>query len=153
MDIGLRRITNEDIVIATMQECWDEMCEDGSVMTSPDLLNEHWIGVTVNNSYAGFFRFASLTSVMAECHVCILKPFRRYIKEMAIKAYEWLLESPIQKLSANIPSFNKGAIKYAEKMGFSRQGENTDSYMKNGKLHSMIQMGINRKDMEDLCHQ
>jgi RimJ/RimL family protein N-acetyltransferase len=137
-----------------MQECWEEMSEDGAELLSvPDLVNENWICMLVDSKYAGFFRFVEITSVMQECHICVLKPFREYAREAGIQCYKMLLKSNIQKLSTNIPSFNKKAIAYAASLGFVRQGENTNSYMKNGKLCSMIQMGIERRAMEELCQQ
>ena len=130
------------------------MCEDGAELLSvPDLVNENWICMLVDSEYAGFFRFIEITSVMQECHICVRKPFREYAREAGIQCYKMLLKSNIQKLSTNIPSFNKKAIAYAASLGFVRQGENTNSYMKNGKLCSMIQMGIERRAMEELCQQ
>jgi hypothetical protein len=38
-------------------------------------------------------------------------------------------------------------------MGFSHQGINTDSFQKRGALHALVQLGITRKQMEDLCQQ
>jgi len=153
-DIKIVRLTDYSIALGTMRACWDSMAEDGAEITFvPDLIGENWMSVIVDNKYAGFFRFVNITSVMQECHVCILEPYRRYIRHAGIECYKILLEGGIQKLSANIPSFNKKAISYAKKMGFTKQGENSKSYMKNKKLYSLVQMGIERKEMEELCHQ
>jgi RimJ/RimL family protein N-acetyltransferase len=152
MDISVTRLTDYQVAIATMEECWDEMCEDGATMPVPDLINEYWMSVVVDGKYAGFFRFAQITSIMYECHVCLLKGFRKHAKQIAVQTYKWLLSLNIEKLSANIPSFNSGALRYARIMGFKKQGENSNSFKKDGVLYSMIQLGITRKDMEDLCH-
>jgi len=139
----------------TMKECWQEMCEDDSQIKVPDLINEYWIGILKDDVYVGFFRIAQITSVLFECHVCILQEYRRNIVEYAAKGYEWILEYlPVQKLIVNIPEFNKNAIAYSKKIGFIEQGFNSDSYMRNGELCGMIQLGITKRDMEVMtCHQ
>jgi len=152
--VEITRLTDYSLALLIMQECWDEMAEDGAELLSvPDLVNENWVCMLVDGKYAGFFRFVEITSVMQECHICVLKPFRKYAREAGIKCYEMLLSGGIKKLSTNIPSFNKKAIAYASSLGFIRQGENSNSYVKNGKLCSMIQMGIERRAMEELCQQ
>jgi len=147
------RLTDYSIAMATMKECWEEMCEDDAVLTVPDLINEYWIGVNKDKVYAGFIRVAQVTSVLYECHVCVLKKFRRYLVEIGVKVYEWILGNiVIEKLVSNIPEFNKGALSWSKKMGFTFQGSNSNAYKRGGKLYPMIQLGITREKMEQLCH-
>jgi len=152
--VEITRLTDYSVALMIMKQCWDEMAEDEAELVSvPDIVNENWVCVLVDGECAGSFRFVQITSVMQECHICMLKHFRKYAHEAGILCYKMLLSGDIEKLSTNIPSFNKKAIAYAASMGFVRQGENTNSYMKNGKLCSMIQMGIERRAMEELCHK
>lgn len=138
----------------TMEKCWQEMCEDDSQVKVPDLINEYWLGILKDGVYVGFFRIAQITSVLFDCHVCILKEHRRNVVEYAKKAYRWILEYlPAQKLMVSIPEFNKKAIAYSKKIGFIEQGFNSDSYIRNGELCGMIQLGITRRDMEVICQE
>lgn len=131
------------------------MCEDDSQMREPDLVNECWLGILKDGEYAGFFRIAQITSVLFECHVCILKEHRGESDKYAYKAYEWILENlEAEKLILSIPEFNKAAITYAKKIGFVNQGYNCNSYKREGKLCAMLNLGITKKEMGDMiCRQ
>lgn len=154
MDISVRRLTDYSIAIETNKECWNEMCEDNTEIAMPDLINEYYLSVFKDNEYCGFFRICEVTSVLFESHAVLLKKNRRYSMEFTRKMYEWLLANlPIRKLVCNIPSFNKKTIKFARKMGFTFQGENPESFMRGGKLCSMMQFGINIRKMGEICHQ
>lgn len=150
--IECHRLTDYALAMSSMKACWHEMCEDDAELKVPDLINEYWIGVYKDKGYAGCFRVAQVTSVMYECHVCILKEFRQYISDITLSFYQWVLDNiQLEKLISNIPSCNKKAIIYALRIGFKKQGVNAYAYKREGKLHAMIQLGIRRKEMEDLC--
>ena len=148
------RITDYTMAIQPMRERWSDFAEDGAELRIPDIVNEYWIGILDSGKYVGFVRLAQMNSVVMDCHICIMHKTGNPVN-YALKAMEWIIDHTpnVQKLVCHVPEFKKGAIKLAKRAGFSMQGFSSDSYLKGGKLHGLVQLGINRKAMEDICHQ
>ena len=148
------RVTDYTLAIGPMKETWEMFAEDGAELMVPDIVNEYWIGIRDNDCYAGVIRAVQVTSVMFEFHICIRKQYRNVVA-YAKKAIEWFINNvPVaMKAVCNIPEFKRGAIKVAKKLGFKMQGFNSGAYLKNGKLHGLVNLGIDREAMEDICQQ
>jgi hypothetical protein len=65
--------------------------------------------------------------------------------EAAKGILEWLwTNTPAVRLVTSAPGNNRLAIRFAEAGGLSRFGRNPASYLKNGKLHDQILLGISK---------
>jgi len=148
------RVTDYTLAIGPMKETWEMFAEDGAELKIPDIVNEYWIGIRDNDQYAGVVRFAQVTAVMFECHICIRKQYRNVVA-YAKKALEWIVNNvpEAMRLVCNVPEFKRGAIKVAKELGFKMQGFNSGAYLKNGKLHGLVNLGIDRETMEGICRQ
>lgn len=147
------RLTDWSAAANVLSQCWDEHAEDGASLSPPNVINEYWLGFLEKDSLAGIVRVYAVTSVLYEVHICILKEFRDKSIEYALSAYSWMLEHlpNLNKLVGNIPECNQRAIQFTKKIGMKEQGINSDSWVKNNEVYSMIQLGITRKEMEGLC--
>lgn len=152
--IECHRITDYALAGSTIAEYFDECSEDDTPYRVPDILNEFWIGIYENDKYAGLVRVVPVTSVLYECHICILRGFRR-VREYSVCAFGWMLQNlpNLRRLNCNFPEFKRGVKKLVEAIGFTVQGYSPESFFKGGKLHTMVQYGISRYAMEDICHR
>jgi hypothetical protein len=149
--IHCERITDFALALKSLQDHWPDISEDNTQLRIPDVVNEFWVGVWDDGKYKGCFRLGAVTSVLYEVHICI---GRGQILAYCHAFFRWCLDNTdLRKMVCNVPEFKKGAISTALRMGFSRQGINTDSFQKRGALHALVQLGITRKQMEDLCQQ
>jgi RimJ/RimL family protein N-acetyltransferase len=147
------RTFDSDVIRAILWECWDEFAEDTADPDfHPSVEGEFWLLAVDDGVAAGVLRVAFITSSMAEIHVAIRKPYRSRSVEYATAYYCWLLKNlyNLKKLVANIPEFNRPSIRYAIANGMTRQGYNSDSYLKNGELRGMVSLGITRQQMEEI---
>ena len=131
-----------------MSEVWDAISEDDVEQYTPDLLNEIWLGLFVNEKYVGMYRFHSLTSILLEGHVFMLPEHRQYSLECGNEVIKWLCENTeFNKIIVNIPECFTNVIKFVEALGLKEQGYNSESYKKNGVVFGMFQYGILRGDL------
>ena len=151
----VENLSKADVIsIITEDDIWPFVSEDGLIKEEYDPVMDHpdfrYLGVYVNEDLAGLFFVhpdCGFTSVKA--HIAILKPFRALYALGAVeKLIEWFttLSDRIQKMNALIPLYNKGAIRIAVESGFTEEGINRKSIMRNGKLYDQQQLGITRKE-------
>lgn len=153
--IECHRLTDYAVAGATISEYFDDCSEDSTVFRVPDILNEYWIGIYHDGIYAGLVRVVPVTSVLFECHICILKGFRK-IREYSVQAFAWMLTNitDLRHLNCNVPEFKRGVIKLVQSIGFTFQGCSPKSFMKGNVLHNLVQYGISRDAMEGIvCHR
>ena len=84
--------------------------------------------------------------VQYEIHVSMMKEHRGKAGVKAAKEgieYMWQNTSA-RKLVGFIPAYNTAAVKFARMMGFKKEGVLTKSYRKDGKMHDMIIVGIQK---------
>lgn len=84
--------------------------------------------------------------VTAWCHVQVLPEYRKeHAYEFGIEAiaYAWDLLG-VLKIVAQIPAIYPNVIAFAEKCGFTQEGVNKNSHLKDGKLVDCVYMGIAR---------
>jgi hypothetical protein len=146
----VERITDFALAARTLQSQWNQVSEDNAVFRIPDVVNEFWVGVW-DGDYKGCFRLGAITSVCHEVHMIVP---RGNIQAYCLEFFRWCLaNTDLQKMVCNVPEFKRGAISTAKRMGFSEQGRNSHAFRKNGQLHALIQLGITRNQMEEICRQ
>ena len=146
--IVVKRLYDYSLVLGTMDHIWDDVSEDNVKQFTPDLLNEIWLGLFVNEQYVGMYRFHSLTSVLLEGHVFMLPAHRRHSLECANEVLKWLCKNTeFNKIIVNIPECFSNVINFVEALGLKKQGYNSESYKKDGVLIGMFQYGILKGDI------
>lgn len=97
----------------------------------------------------GLFMCVQMNSICLDAHVAMLQRGRK-TKVAGNEAIEWIFKNTgYEKINATIPMFNKLAIKYAKDIGFTEEGVNRGSFIRNGKIHDQLYLGIRRPS----CHQ
>lgn len=98
----------------------------------------------IDQQLLGFVAFYPVNGVSYEAHLCFLS--RGPVNQLAFaKMLGWIWgATKAQRLIGAVPSYNRLAIAFAEKAGFSAYGVNPKAWLKSGKLYSMICLGISR---------
>jgi hypothetical protein len=94
----------------------------------------------------GFAAFFPVNGITVDTHLCFLKnaygpkAFASFIKMLG-----WMWgATKTQRIIGAIPEYNRAAISFSRRAGFLEYGVNPKSWMKDGKLHSLICLGISR---------
>lgn len=100
----------------------------------------------------GLFLVHPQNSIMYEIHTCLLRSCRGLMADEAARlVLQWIFNNtPCQKLITHVPAYNKPALDYAKRSGFTVEGNNSHSFLKNGKLHDQVCLGIKGPE---LCQQ
>ena len=98
-------------------------------------------GVKDNGLYVGFFLFIPKSHIEYDSHVCFRKEGLRLSFSCGKEAIN-SMRSVCKKLTCEIPENNKLCINYAKRLGFSIEGINKKSFMKNGRLIDKMHMGL-----------
>ena len=113
-------------------------------------LDEHiwYISVFCRGEFLGIFALIERSPVLWEIHAALLpiawgKPSRQIFPELL----DWIWEhTTCHRLIADIPDFNRSALKYAEDVGMVRWGINEAAYQKDNKLYNIVMFGISRPE-------
>ena len=95
----------------------------------------------------GGFSFVRRNAVTWEVHYALLPQARGPERSDPIfqMALAWLWENtPCQRLTVEIPAYNRSAISYAKRNGMQWFATNRNSWLKNGQLHNTELFGLSR---------
>ena len=151
--IEIHRITDYAVVQFLINECWDEISEDGATYYMPDIVKEYWVGMYINeDELIGCYRLHQINLATWQGHAFMLKGYRKeYSKLGCRKTLQWLLDNTdCQKLIATVPMMYENVMKFLEGIGFHTEGVNRQSYTKRGKLWDVVQYGLTREEIEEL---
>ena len=160
--IVLRRIFSATDIkrVMTDPDVWPFVSEDGYSKEDYEPVEDEsfrYLGIYSNGALAGlFFVHPDNGATSLKAHIAILKPFRSLYALPAVKRLiEWFcgLEERINKLNATIPEYNTGAARLAGSAGFSREGVNRKSIMKDGVFYDQFQFGITKEEAREICQQ
>lgn len=96
----------------------------------------------------GLFVFVPQNSVCWEVHTCLLpwawgRPAAIAAAEMA----RWIWEhTPCRRIVTSVAAYNRLALRFAERAGMTEYGRNPASWLKDGKLHDQVLLGMSRGD-------
>lgn len=138
-------------------DIWPTISEDGQDVEefepqTGDLFQ--YLGIYANGDLAGMFLVHADGLTCVKVHMSLFKPFRLLYALQAVESLiGWFTTLPkrIQKLNADIPEYNDGAIRLATESGFTLEGANRQSIMKDGKLYDQLRFGMTRKEAVELC--
>lgn len=146
------RITDYAVAQHIINECWDEISEDGIDQYMPDIVNEYWIGLHNGEETVGCYRLHQLTSICWEGHVFMRPKHRKeYSKLGCFTTLQWIIDNTdCEKLIANVPMKFENVMKFLEGIGFVTEGVNRKSFTKDGKLWDVVHYGLTRPEIEGL---
>lgn len=139
--------------LLTTPELWDRISEDGASKEFyfPKCNENHiWVLIKDHEEIIGAIYLHKQTSISIQFHPSLLKEYRNKKYEVINMFYEWFLEninSDINKINVNIPTCFSSIVKFAENVGFKKEGVNYQSYMKYGKYQDLQNLGITRKEI------
>ena len=147
--------------ILTSDEMWPRISEDGQ--KKEDLVIEPspvfiWLMIrTDRGKCLGLFYLHYLNLSTIQGHIHIIKEYRaRYAGAVGKAMLKWIdkeLDSRVNKIIAEIPVIYKDVYHYVKKHGFSDEGLNRQSILKNGKFVDQYRLGITREEIKQCLQQ
>lgn len=116
----------------------------------PNTNREQWLIIKYNDEIAGIIRVYCKSTCAIEFHPYMLKKYRRYVREMALRFFEWFLTLPEQIVKINVltPECYKSVLNAEKKTGFIQEGIIRDSYRLDGQVYNQIASGITREEVK-----
>lgn len=98
----------------------------------------------------GLWAFVPHNRICWEVHTCLLPKAYGLLAREAVKLmHSWLWENTeCLRVTTEVPVYNRQALRFAIKAGMKQIGINEKSFMKNGKLHDVIVLGISRPGVQ-----
>lgn len=134
-------------------EIWERAAEDGIKQDEfypvYDAFSA-WFLCIEEDTLIGVILVNNDTSVSIKIHPYLRKQYRQRGREMMRAFYEWALEfadEKINKINVTIPDYQVKVINFAKKVGFKKEGLVRESYLKEGQLYGMQNLGITREEI------
>ncbi len=94
----------------------------------------------------GIFMCVPHNSICLEVHTCLTSPLFGRSTEAALASLEWVWKNTgFQRIFTNVPIYNSLAHRLARNVGMILFGVNQRSFLKDGKLHDQLMLGLNRE--------
>lgn len=153
IEIAIERTNNYPLLmrIATHPRIYRPTSDDASPLPGAVRIPERedciYLLARIDQQILGFVAFCPVNGVTFDAHLCFLT--RGPVNQQAFqKMLGWMWgATKAQRIIGAVPSYNRLAIRFAEKAGFSVYGVNQKSWMKNKRLYSMICLGISRPSL------
>jgi RimJ/RimL family protein N-acetyltransferase len=129
---------------------WTSVSEDNSIAFDeyyPDLESLYAIAlVDDDENLRGFILGRPITDTVCEAHVAIHPDYwgdSATNVELARMGCQWILDfEDFDKLVASIPVTDKQVLRFAQRVGFKREGTNRKSFRRNGELLDQYYVGM-----------
>lgn len=134
--------------ILTQPEIWAKVIDDSAPHSEEWQPNGHpdiwYVTASVGPHLLGLFTFIPLNAVCFEIHVAMRKlAWGRPAEEAGKQIWAWMWEhSPARRIVATAPAFNRLVVRYAERSGMKKYGVNEKSFLRFGRLHDQVLLGI-----------
>ncbi len=115
-----------------------------------------YLGAWGGDTFLGLWVVDRRNAATVEVHTCLL-PLAAGSKGLeaanACAAWIWA-NTDFDRIVTSVPVFNALALRFAERAGMVRYGENIASYRKGGELHNEILLGLSRpRNGGDSCQR
>ena len=102
----------------------------------------------VSSEVLGMFVFYPQNSVTFEGHFAVLPGlYGKNAIRAGLEAIDWIFgNTECLKINGVTPHYNPLALRYAQKLGFKKEGVNCKSILKDGKLHDQTFFGLEREE-------
>ena len=133
---------------------WPHVSDDSCKVDdyTPHMNGVLWLEVVEDQSL-GVYLVHPHNSVTYEIHTCLLPiAWGSKARQAGKLVLDWMFaNTPCQKVITQVPQTNALALRYAKRCGMVVEGNNRQSFLKNGQLLDMTQLGITKK--EHTCQQ
>lgn len=105
-------------------------------------------GVFINDECVGFYATHAHNSITVEIHTTLLPSCRG---RNALEAGRLIIEklfTQYEKIISYIADYNKKALIYAQLVGFSIEGTNRNSFLKNDMIHNQYLVGMTKGELK-----
>tara|TARA_B110000093_G_C12707862_1_gene300909 strand:+ start:72 stop:539 length:468 start_codon:yes stop_codon:yes gene_type:complete len=151
----VERTFDYDLIMSVVGMPEFDVClEDGLTANNyqPDKTSA-WLLVTDNNDIISLTRLKPLNSIVLEVHPRVLAKHRsKYNKLAVLEMYKWVLEfaSQYKKINAEIPVIYPHLKRFMYSIGFSLEGVNRKSHIKNGEIVDKWVFGITQEELKEV---
>lgn len=151
----VKRIFNAELLrtIALKDRVWNTISEDESCSKDdywPDMEGMYVIALADGDTLHGFLLSRILTDSVNDLHIIIDPDLWGNPKNVELTklgcAHLFQLRPRMKKLVAMFPTTDAPVLRFAQRVGFQREGINKASFLRNGKLLDQYYVGLKRPD-------
>lgn len=156
MGISIERTHDKELIrlILTDPRIWDTIAEDGeqSGLFEVDLEKNCFLAIKNNDMCIGIYILHPFNGCTLEIHANLLPIYRKeFATESGEKMLDWFRdEGPekYEKLIAKIPVIYPHVYHFTMNRGFKDEGRLVNAYRKNGELHDIHILGLERNSLK-----
>lgn len=130
--------------------------EDGAQNIIPDVINEYWLGVRIDNKIIGCYRLHYMSSCTLQLHAFILPEFRKAYSGKAGRALAKYIISKFENITCLVifvPEGNDNIITHAVKFGFKRIGVVENSFKYKDQIVNQAIFQLTTKQLKEVLWQ
>lgn len=135
---------DREVIETLIRRAWDrpQMLRDGASLDSlPELAGAQFFTAVHDDEPVAIFIGFEKAPDMLDLHVCMTPECRGALAVAAlIGFFDWLKESPYQRVTGSIPGYNKPMVTVAMRAGCTVSGIRKQAVLRNGKLEDEIVM-------------
>lgn len=149
----IQRTYDKDLIESVIfrDDIFDCISEDGFSKDEffIDFDSNIFLLVSVGKEVAGIYILESKSSSTMEIHANIFKEYRsQYSIEISKEVLKWFIDNTDKiKLTASVPVKYMNVVSFCIKNGFSVEGCNRMSYVKNGVVYDQVNLGSTRSEI------
>ena len=128
--------------------------DDLSPKTYIPIINESVLWV-INEEKTGVIKVEVVNGITCQVHITVLPELWGKAKDFIIEATRWFFDNTkYLKIITLIPTYNRLAIRLAEKCGMKKEGCIKKSFLKNWKIYDQLVYGFTKIEFKEaLCQQ
>lgn len=131
----------------------DDLLEDGQTIKDCNFDTDYDCHLEIrldDGELIGVYILRPKTKTVIDMHPMILPEHRSYSSKSMKEVFKWILANcnkSVHKVIAQFPSKSKHITRFAMQNGFTREGVNRLSFMKNNVLIDQVIVGITRQEI------
>lgn len=99
-----------------------------------------------SDEYMGLFAMVPRSSIMADLHTSLLPKAWGKAVDIGRAFIPWAFaNTQFRRFTGSIPECNRLALRMAKSCGMTEFGVNPASFLKNGKLHGLVMLGVSKE--------
>jgi RimJ/RimL family protein N-acetyltransferase len=148
----IKQISKEQVKeILKDEELFNRISDDSMTYERFTPSNDIYLGTFKDDKLVGFFWLISDNAITLELHIQILKDYRHLSTEFSNEFFGYFIDrfnGRINKLTCKIPVTFKDVYGFAKKHGFSDEGLDRESVIKDGKIVDRHILGMTMKEIK-----
>lgn len=105
-----------------------------------------YVAVYQSDEFCGIFVLSPHNGILTEVHTALLPTAWGDSADIGRAFIQWLFSNtPTRRLITAVPEYNRLALRMAKSTGMAEYGVNPASFLKNGKLHDQIMLGVSKE--------